>query len=81
MRTVSHIEALTEADSTTTYYFWINSATLLENTKYIRIGYNSSYIYLTEGMIVSSKTIESNQAVDKTEFSIMALLLLAIRIL
>ena len=70
MGTVSHIEALTEADSTTTYYFWINSATLLENTKYIRIGYNSSYIYLTEGMIVSSKTIESNQAVDKTEFSI-----------
>ena len=73
MGTVSHIEALTETDTNsdnTTYYFWINSATLLENTKYIRIGYNTSHVYLKEGMIVSSKTITSNQPVDELEFLI-----------
>ena len=70
MGTVSHINALTETDNTTTYYFWMNSATLLENTKYIRIGYNTSHTYLKEGMIVSSKTITSDQPVDELEFLI-----------
>ena len=70
MGTSSYIESLTETDSTTTYYFWINSATLLESTKYIRIGYYKPSVYLTEGIIVSSKTIKSNQTVDELEFSI-----------